>query len=106
MFAAVSAIWAKIGAILLLSVLPGVILLVFPAAHPVAPVAVFQKPLQGELDARLEIVLRCPAQLPFDFGRIDRVAPVMAGTVGDKLDLFPVRGAGRDATHPAGHRSG
>lgn len=53
-------------------------------AHP--PVAVLEVPLDGLLDAVLELRLRLPAEFRVYLRRVDGVAAVMALTVGDVLD--------------------
>lgn len=53
-------------------------------AHP--PVAVLEVPLDGLLDAVLELRLRLPAELCVDLRRVDGVAAVVALAVGDVLD--------------------
>src|SRR5688500_5570801 len=50
------------------------------------PRAIAQVPLHGFREPRLEIALRSPAQLRFDFRDVDGVAPVMSETVCDVLD--------------------
>ena len=53
-------------------------------AHP--PVTVLEVPLDGLLDAVLELRLRLPAELCVDLRRVDGVAAVVALAVGDVLD--------------------
>ena len=53
-------------------------------AHP--PVTVLEVPLDGLLDAVLELRLRLPAELCVDLRRVDGIAAVMAGTVSYILD--------------------
>ncbi len=53
-------------------------------AHP--PVTVLEVPLDGLLDAVLELRLRLPAELCVDLRRVDGVAAVVALAVSDMLD--------------------
>ena len=53
-------------------------------AHP--PVTVLEVPLDGLLDAVLELRLRLPTELRVDLRRVDGVAAVVALAVGDVLD--------------------
>ena len=53
-------------------------------AHP--PVAVLEVPLDGLLDAVLELRLRLPTELRVDLRRVDGVAAVVSLAVSDVLD--------------------
>src|SRR5690606_15034800 len=67
--------------------------------HPLHPVLVGQVPVHGGRDAFLEGVARLPAQLVADLGRVDGVAAIVPGPVGDEGDQALVRAAVR--TRPA-----
>jgi hypothetical protein len=58
---------------------------------------VVEVPAHGLAQAGLEGLLRPPAELALDLARVDRVAPVVAGPVGDVRDEAAVRtgGSGR-----------
>ena len=49
-----------------------------------------QVPLHGLANARLKCFRRFPAQLALNLARIDRIAAIMAGTIGDKGNLLAV----------------
>jgi hypothetical protein len=52
---------------------------------------VVEVPAHGLAQAALEGLLRPPAELALDLARVDRVAPVVAGPVGDVRDQAAVR---------------
>src|SRR5271168_3380393 len=56
-----------------------------------APGPVPDVPVDGLRQSRLERLGRTPAELAGDLRAVDRVAPVVAGAVGDELDLRRVR---------------
>src|SRR5829696_6917354 len=56
-----------------------VVLQVLPALDRAPPLLVVAVPLDRRLDGLLEPVLRLPAELALDPGRVDRVAAVVAG---------------------------
>ena len=60
--------------------------LVFPRGDVVHPLLVGEVPPHGLLDALLELQRRFPAQLLLEFARVDGVAQVVPGPVGDVGD--------------------
>ena len=78
---------------LLLRVLLADPLAVGTALHVGHPLRVVQVPLHGLGNAGVEGFCRLPAQFTFDLVRIDGVAAVVAGAVGDVGDLFGVAAA-------------
>src|SRR5690606_25405197 len=54
--------------------------------HPLHPVLIVQVPVHGGGYALLEAVPGLPAQFVLQLGGVDRIAAVVAGTVGDEGD--------------------
>src|SRR5581483_1909463 len=52
------------------------------------PMFVVQIPLYGLVQSSFERLLRPPPELAFDTRWIDRISPIVARSVGDKLDQF------------------
>src|SRR5215203_2439348 len=67
-------------------VLRVIVLQVLPALDRPPPGFVVLEPLDRRLDRVLEPVLRPPPKLLLNLGRVDRVAPVVAGAVLHVLD--------------------
>src|SRR6185369_7652050 len=81
-------------------------------AEPLAIVAFAQgppPPLVGEvpghglLDPAVEILARAPAEFGFEARRVDRIAGIVAGSVGDECDQALARGGCGD--HGIEHRA-
>ena len=80
----------KAALLLILRVLPLNPILVISAGDVFYPILVIEIPLNGFADAGFEGFSGFPAKFAVDFGGIDGVAAVVAGTVGDISDLFGV----------------
>src|SRR5712691_7154941 len=72
---------------------PGAAVAFRPDRFP--PPAVVEIPRDGLAQAGLETLARLPAELAAELCRIHRIAPVVAGPVGDKADEARVRPMGR-----------
>src|SRR5579862_7933700 len=59
------------------------------------PPAIVEIPGDGLAQARREVFTRLPAEFAPDFRRIHRIAPVMAGPIGDEGDQPRVRAVRR-----------
>lgn len=63
-----------------------IILLILAARDIVHPLLMFQIPTDGLLNALLELQTGLPPEFALELGRVDGVAKVVAGTVGDVGD--------------------
>ena len=77
------------------------------AKQRLPPGAILEVPFHGREKARLEGVLRLPAELGVELGKIDRIAEIVPGTIGDKGDQLAMRRAVRGSAqaYPSHRRS-
>ena len=60
-----------------------IVLLIIAACHVVKPFLIIQVPANGLLDAFLKLQTWFPTEFSLQFGRVDGIAEIMTGTVGN-----------------------